>query len=158
MGCMMSQNLDQKIASMTERQLRELIRKVLLDELEPFRGRFYSPDELITRNEFQVFVKLLDERHQSLLQLMNQRFEALQKEMNQRFEALQKEMNQRFEAQNQRFEVLQREMNHRFEAQNQRFEALQRSIDRNFKLTSLLITVFALLLSILTFIQKFIFP
>ncbi len=158
----MSQDLAQKLTSLTEQQLRELIRKVLRDELAPLRGRFYSPEELVTRNEFQAFIKLLDERHHALVQLMNQRFESLVTEMNQRFEvqnqrfeSLVTEMNQRFEAQNQRFEALQREMNQRFEAQNQRFEALQRSMDRNFKWTSLMITVFALLLSILTIILKF---
>ncbi len=113
----MGPEIDQKIASMTESQLRQLIREVLLEELEPPRGRFYSPEELVTRNEFQAFIKLLDERHQLLLQLMNQRFEA----------------------------------------QNQRFEALQQSIDRNFKWTSLSITMFAFLLSILTVILKFSF-
>ncbi len=179
----MSQNLDQKIASMTERELRELIRKVLHDELAPLHGRFYSPEELVTRNEFQAFIKLLDERHQALVQLMNQRFEAVLAEMNQRFETQDQrfeaqnqrfetiltEMNQRFEAQNQRFEALQREMNQqfkalqremnqRFEAQNQRFEALQRSIDRSFKWTSLLITMFAFMLSILAILLRFSLP
>ncbi len=134
--CMMSKNLNQKISSMTERQLREVIREVLMDELAPLRGRFYSPEELVTRNEFQAFIRLLDERHQSLIQLMNQRFEA----------------------QNQRFETLQKEMNQRFEAQNQRFETLQRSIDRNFKWTSLMITVFTIVLSILAIILRFSLP
>ncbi len=132
----MSQNLEQKIASLTERELRELIRKVLHEELAPLQGRFYSPEELVTRNEFQAFIKLLDERHQSLVQQMNQRFEALQKEMNQRFEA----------------------QNQRFEAQNQRFEALQRSIDRSFKWTSLLITTFAFMISILAILLRLSLP
>ena len=63
---------------------------------------------MVTREEFKLFVQMMNKRFEDMQRYMDRRFEDLQRYMDKRFEDLQRYMDKRFEDMMRSFEDLQR--------------------------------------------------
>jgi len=87
------------------------------------------------REVMYEYMKLSDQRFETIeranqqrFEAMEKRLEALQREMDARFQALQRKMDTRFEAMDKRFEAMERANQQRFEALDKRFEAIEKRL------------------------------
>ncbi|MCF2136228.1 MAG: DUF3782 domain-containing protein [Candidatus Thorarchaeota archaeon] len=125
-------------SSIPASQIEAHLRKVLPDILREITI-VYSPEELVTKKEFQEALQLMqerfeamDKRFEEIIDLMDKRFEAVDKRfeeiidlMDKRFEAVDK----RFEAVDKRFEEIIDQMAKRAEAVDKRFEDMNRRFE-----------------------------